>query len=269
MFGIGPTELIVILVIALIVVGPERLPQLAGQIGKAIRDFRQMSTDVTGEFQRAFQLEEEERQAVQAPVLTDEVIGPSGEPPALAAQVIESEPPIAEPAPVAVAAEDIPPPDAPTTGENGYYATPPLATKADPLAGVSLLDEPEPPAATTTYETMPVASFNPPALAEEPPAATNGIADAWDAVLTTEATRSAPEPTADERAAEAAVTAVALAEPPVTALAEGAAAQAPEPEGRPRVDPAAEVTIREVIEGQVAAEAFRERRRVASYQRRK
>ena len=49
MFGIGPTELIVILVIALIVVGPERLPQLAGQVGKAIRDFRQMSGDMTGE----------------------------------------------------------------------------------------------------------------------------------------------------------------------------------------------------------------------------
>ncbi len=58
MFGIGPTELIVVLVLALIIVGPERLPQLAGQVGKAIRDFRQMSGDVTGEFQRAFQIDD-------------------------------------------------------------------------------------------------------------------------------------------------------------------------------------------------------------------
>ena len=36
---------------------------------------------------------------------------------------------------------------------------------------------------------------------------------------------------------------------------------------RPRIDPAAEVTIREVIEAQVAAEAFRERRRLAHYRR--
>ena len=40
----------------------------------------------------------------------------------------------------------------------------------------------------------------------------------------------------------------------------------PEPE-RERVDPTAEPTIREKIESQVAAEAFRERRRLAHYQR--
>ena len=59
--------------------------------------------------------------------------------------------------------------------------------------------------------------------------------------------------------------AVALAEPETDQEAELAA----EPERPPRVDPAAEVTIREIIEGQVAAEAFRERRRIARYQRRK
>lgn len=52
MFGIGPPELIIIMVVALIVFGPERLPQIASQIGKAVRDFRQMSSDLTGEFNR-------------------------------------------------------------------------------------------------------------------------------------------------------------------------------------------------------------------------
>jgi sec-independent protein translocase protein TatB len=42
MFGIGFEELIVILVIALIIVGPERMPELARQAGKAIRDLRRM-----------------------------------------------------------------------------------------------------------------------------------------------------------------------------------------------------------------------------------
>src|SRR5919202_1349688 len=58
MFGIGTQELIILLVVALIVFGPQRLPEIAQQIGKAIRDFRQMSADVTGEFNRAISLEE-------------------------------------------------------------------------------------------------------------------------------------------------------------------------------------------------------------------
>ena len=40
MFGLGATELIVILVIALVVFGPGRLPELGGALGKGIRDFR-------------------------------------------------------------------------------------------------------------------------------------------------------------------------------------------------------------------------------------
>jgi sec-independent protein translocase protein TatB len=50
--GVGPLELIVILIIALIVVGPERLPQLAQSIGKTLRDLRAMSEGLTNEWQR-------------------------------------------------------------------------------------------------------------------------------------------------------------------------------------------------------------------------
>lgn len=50
--GIGPLELIVILIIALIVVGPERLPQLAQSIGKTMRDLRAMSQGLATEWQR-------------------------------------------------------------------------------------------------------------------------------------------------------------------------------------------------------------------------
>jgi TatA/E family protein of Tat protein translocase len=38
MFGLGMGELIVILVVALIVLGPKRLPDLATGLGKAIRE---------------------------------------------------------------------------------------------------------------------------------------------------------------------------------------------------------------------------------------
>jgi sec-independent protein translocase protein TatA len=40
MFGIGATELIVILGVALLIFGPGRLPEIGGALGKGIRDFR-------------------------------------------------------------------------------------------------------------------------------------------------------------------------------------------------------------------------------------
>ncbi len=45
-FGIGPTELIIILVIVMIIFGVGRLPQVGGALGKAIRDFRKSQEDV-------------------------------------------------------------------------------------------------------------------------------------------------------------------------------------------------------------------------------
>ena len=40
MFNIGPLELIVVLIIALIVLGPHRLPDAARAMGRGIREFR-------------------------------------------------------------------------------------------------------------------------------------------------------------------------------------------------------------------------------------
>ena len=46
MFGsIGMTELLVILVVALLVIGPKRLPSLARSIGRTLRDFKKATTD--------------------------------------------------------------------------------------------------------------------------------------------------------------------------------------------------------------------------------
>lgn len=44
--NIGAPELIIILVIALLVLGPGKLPEVGSSIGKAIREFRKASTDV-------------------------------------------------------------------------------------------------------------------------------------------------------------------------------------------------------------------------------
>jgi TatA/E family protein of Tat protein translocase len=49
MFGLGMGELIIILVIALLVFGPQKLPDLASSLGKAIRSFRRATQDLTNQ----------------------------------------------------------------------------------------------------------------------------------------------------------------------------------------------------------------------------
>ncbi len=42
----GPLELVIILVIALLILGPGKLPDVGAALGKSIREFRKASTDV-------------------------------------------------------------------------------------------------------------------------------------------------------------------------------------------------------------------------------
>ena len=46
MFGIGAQELIIILVVALVVFGPKRLPELARSLGRGLAEFRRASNDL-------------------------------------------------------------------------------------------------------------------------------------------------------------------------------------------------------------------------------
>ena len=48
MLNIGPQELLVVLIIALLVVGPKRLPEMSRQIGRGLRELRKIQEDVKG-----------------------------------------------------------------------------------------------------------------------------------------------------------------------------------------------------------------------------
>jgi Tat protein translocase TatB subunit len=74
--GIGPLELLLILGLALVVFGPERLPELARQAGRIYAELRRVSNEVTGEIQRGLQIDDPPGPTIRPP------IAPTYQPPA-------------------------------------------------------------------------------------------------------------------------------------------------------------------------------------------
>lgn len=66
MFGIGSTELLVILVVALIVIGPSKLPDLMKTLGKGMAEFRRMSSDVKSTLEAEVDRAEREQKQAEA-----------------------------------------------------------------------------------------------------------------------------------------------------------------------------------------------------------
>ena len=82
-FGIGPLEMGMILVIAILVFGPKKLPEIGKSLGKTIRGFQEASREFEAEFKReAEQIE----QAAKTPTLPQ-----SGEVAANGASTAESQ----------------------------------------------------------------------------------------------------------------------------------------------------------------------------------
>ncbi len=82
MFGIGMTELLVILVIGLLVLGPRKLPELARSLGRGLAEFRRASTDMRREFlevDRAARIDDAASDEASEASSTDEAAGDATE----------------------------------------------------------------------------------------------------------------------------------------------------------------------------------------------
>lgn len=60
MFNIGPEELLLILLIALIIFGPRRLPEIGRTVGRSLREFRRASEGIRSEIGRHLELDEDD-----------------------------------------------------------------------------------------------------------------------------------------------------------------------------------------------------------------
>jgi sec-independent protein translocase protein TatB len=81
MFGIGTGELLLLLVLALIVLGPERMPRMARDIGRVVGDLRRTSDELRDEFMNADKMI---KNAIDVPPSQ-----PASQPPPVTAQATE------------------------------------------------------------------------------------------------------------------------------------------------------------------------------------
>ncbi len=141
-FGIGSGEMVLLLVAALLIFGPGKLPEVAGQVGKAVRDFRRMTSDLTGEFEKTIAEASDIKDA-----FTSELSGMRSQVSSVSESVKKD---LTKPGAAAAATTSVknsistaksPSTSASTSSSDGPFISAPKATKANPLAGLSLLAE--------------------------------------------------------------------------------------------------------------------------------
>jgi sec-independent protein translocase protein TatB len=136
-FGIGLFELVLIAVIALVVLGPERLPGAMREVAKYMRQLRQIS----GEFQSQFSEELQLLDEINPKRIIDDAIKPPPAKPAGQQPLKPTTPPArpaAKPQPQPAADQPPQPQPAPPGGdaEHSIMPPPPTASNTAPAASV-------------------------------------------------------------------------------------------------------------------------------------
>lgn len=135
MFGIGAPELLIILAVALIVIGPKKLPDLARSLGRALGEFRRATNDLKQSIEQETGLDEVRKDfaGVKQDVLTSVDPIPSGDVKTLPADAANDEPP----SPIESEADDgTDPPGNDEHSETGHEDTP-----SDSISGQSIEDD--------------------------------------------------------------------------------------------------------------------------------
>jgi sec-independent protein translocase protein TatB len=104
MFNLGMPEILVIMAVALIVLGPKRLPDVARALGKAMAEFRKATSGITEELENArAMLEEEARKAAAPPHGSSRIAPAAGTEPqtSASARADDAKPPSSETPPTA------------------------------------------------------------------------------------------------------------------------------------------------------------------------
>lgn len=80
--GLGTTELLVIVVVALILFGPRKLPQLSRSLGKSLGEFKRASEEFKTQWEKEVTLEERQKEArIEQAMLPEDnsILGDAGE----------------------------------------------------------------------------------------------------------------------------------------------------------------------------------------------
>ena len=93
MFNIGMPELLVILAMALIMLGPKRLPEIARALGKAMAEFRKATSGISQELENARAMLEDEGRKASEPAPNRIATPASTEPKPAAGAAPRSDPP--------------------------------------------------------------------------------------------------------------------------------------------------------------------------------
>lgn len=104
MFGLSFGELVIIAVLALLLLGPDKLPDAAKHAGKLMRQFRSATDDLKGQLEEEIYKEERKpKPLIVPPIAAPPVPGPAGPPPPATAENVPgleaalAEPPQEEP----------------------------------------------------------------------------------------------------------------------------------------------------------------------------